>query len=62
MRLISSNGRTLEIREIGPVSLRLTASTQPLPLMINVVADDAAARACVRALMAAGVYAWERLV
>ncbi len=56
MRLISSNGRTLEVREVGPVIYRLHAGTVPIKLHGKFVMDDDAARELLRGLLELGLY------
>lgn len=50
MRWIYSNGRTLTVREVGEVSVKLAATNDiPLPCLDEVL-EDKAARALVRKL------------
>lgn len=56
MRWLRSSGRVLEVREVGPVVMRLEANGRaPLPL-IDVVESDEEARARLRGLLASGLY------
>lgn len=56
MKWIYSNGRTLEVRDAGPVVFRLThGDSAPLPLH-DAVVEDAEARAILRQLLDTGHY------
>ncbi len=56
MKLVSGNGKQLEVRDVGPVIFRLTAG--PVPIKVNgyrIVEDDSA-RETLRGLLATGLY------
>ena len=55
MKWTRSNGKVLEVRDCGPVLLRLAADAIPLPI-VDAVEEDAAARDRVRVLLATGLY------
>ena len=54
MKLLHGTGRTLEVRDCGPVIMRLRAG--PTPMKVNgwMVLEDDEARALVRAQLDAG--------
>jgi hypothetical protein len=61
MQWVRSNGRELTVRPCGPVSLRLLADERgPLPIVLDTIEDDHVAHERVKALMATGLYSWER--
>ena len=59
MKYLYSNGRTLEVRDIGPVLVSLTAGTTPLPIHPASIIEDAAARDLVRCLLDTRAYVRE---
>jgi hypothetical protein len=56
VKLLHSDGRTLEIRDVGPPIMRLRAGTVPLKLNGWHIKDDDEARDIIRELLATGLY------
>ena len=54
MKLLTCNGRELEVRDVGPVVYRLLAGDVPIKLHGRFVLDDDAARDLLRELREAG--------
>ena len=54
VKLLTSNGRELEVRDVGPVVYRLVAGDVPIKLHGRFVLDDDAARDLLRELREAG--------
>jgi hypothetical protein len=42
MKWLRSNGRTLEVRGVGPVMYVVSADDRPLPILDEVLSDDRA--------------------
>ncbi len=56
MKLVRSNGRALEVRDVGEIVFRLVARGRaPLPI-VDAIEDDAAARERLKALISSGFY------
>lgn len=55
MKLLVSNGRSLTVRDVGPVIFELKATSMPLPIL-NSIEDDGDARARLRDLLDSGRY------
>lgn len=56
MKLVYSNGRVLEVRDAGPVLMRLRAGTCPIRFNGYHLLEDEAAREQLRDLLASGLY------
>lgn len=58
MKLVVCDGRSLTVRDVGPVLLELRARSggPPLKLYVRSVVEDAEARALVRAQLDLGLY------
>jgi len=56
MRLVKSNGRVLEVREVGEESHRILAVAAPLPIIVDRVMSDEEARALWREIVQSGLY------
>jgi hypothetical protein len=54
VKLLHSNGRTLEVRDVGPPLYRLRAGAAPLKHNGWSVVEDSEARAILRAYLAEG--------
>jgi hypothetical protein len=54
MKLLTCNGRELEVRDVGPVVYRLVAGEVPIKLHGRFAMDDDAARDLLRELIEAG--------
>ena len=52
MKLVSSNGKILEVRDAGPVIFRLTAGVVPIKFNGKHLMEDDAARDLLRDLLA----------
>lgn len=62
MKLIHSNGRTLEVRDAGPVVFRLTARDVPIKVNGYYLLEENPARDLLRDLLASGCYDGGRVV
>lgn len=56
MKLIHGTGRTLEVRDCGPVIFRLTAGAVPIKVNGWSIVEDDVARETLRDLLALGLY------
>lgn len=63
MKLLSCNGRTMEVRDVSDVLVRLTAlpGGPPIKAVGDRIVGDDAAREELRALRATGLYGYENL-
>ena len=61
MKLIHSNGKLLEVRDVGPVVFRLRAGEIPIKVNGHHLMEDDAARDLLRELLATGWYEGERV-
>src|SRR5258708_3149592 len=55
-KLLHGTGKTLEVRDVGPVLFRLTAGAVPIKVNGYHVVEDDEARAALRDLLASGLY------
>jgi hypothetical protein len=60
LKLIRSNGRELEVREVGPAIFRLHARNVPIKLNGWRIVGDEEARSIVREQLATGLYEHDR--
>lgn len=62
MKLVSSNGKELTVRDLGPERMKLVPSPGAPPIKVNgdFIMDDEAAREKVRAIVATGFYEYEK--
>ena len=56
MKLVHCDGRTLEVRDLGPVIFRLTAGHIPIKVNGHRIMDDGEARDLLRDLLSSGIY------
>lgn len=56
MKLVWCDGRTLEVRDLGPVLYTLRAGTVPIKLNGYEILEDDQARDLLRELLATGLY------
>lgn len=61
MKLLYSNGRVLEVRDAGPVLMRLRAGACPIRFNGYHLLEDDAAREQLRALLGSGFYEKDEL-
>lgn len=54
MKLVTCNGSSLEVRELGPIAYRLTAGEAPIKLHGRFIFEDEQARQLLRELREAG--------
>lgn len=64
MKLLTGNGKLLEVRDVGPVIFRLVARRGGAPIKFNDsrVIDDGAAREILRELVDTGAYDGGRVI
>lgn len=57
VKLLRSDGRSFEVRDIGPILFHLRHGPDaPLPIIASEIVDDDAARETCRRLVAMGLY------